>query len=236
MSTKVIDALKQRIFSGDIPSGQLISASCLADQLGVGRNPVREAMIALTEAGLVKRASNAGYLVVTPNRIELESMLVTRFVLECVACERFVVVARENSRLSLRNQHEDLCRAIANADIGIEGREIFFAMDFGFHLLIAKLAEVEFVSSTLGRIYDRLRIVALNSEIFPDQVGGEHEHILRVLMQNAPANEMERLGRTIEIRRAVYSHLLKTASRWSPTAEEALKSYFSAMAGEKDKT
>ena len=47
--------------SGDMQPGKIYSANALATQLGVSNSPVREAMMALSEKGLLEVVRNRGF-------------------------------------------------------------------------------------------------------------------------------------------------------------------------------
>lgn len=55
--------LRARIISGTIPGGTRLFEVSLAEELGISRTPVREAMSRLVEEGLLERARNGGFLV-----------------------------------------------------------------------------------------------------------------------------------------------------------------------------
>lgn len=54
----IVDALKDEILSGNIPSGTEMTQNELAESLGVSRMPVREALIILEYQGLIERLPN----------------------------------------------------------------------------------------------------------------------------------------------------------------------------------
>jgi len=59
----VRSAIEQKILEGAIGAGQKLNASALAAELQVSRAPVREALRALEEAGLVRAVPNQGVFV-----------------------------------------------------------------------------------------------------------------------------------------------------------------------------
>ena len=54
----IIQAIRNEILSGNIPSGEELAQEALADMLGISRMPVREALQALVEEGFAKRLPN----------------------------------------------------------------------------------------------------------------------------------------------------------------------------------
>lgn len=72
MTDQVTRILRDRIVGGELPPGSRIDVSTLADELGISRTPVREAILQLETAGLVVRQPYRGTVVagVDPNRLE----------------------------------------------------------------------------------------------------------------------------------------------------------------------
>ncbi|QIR14863.1 GntR family transcriptional regulator [Shewanella aestuarii] len=56
----VVEALRERILSGDIKGGEPLRQSAIAEQLNVSRIPVREALVQLEAEGLVKFEPHKG--------------------------------------------------------------------------------------------------------------------------------------------------------------------------------
>lgn len=57
MAAGVYEQLRQRIVSGDIPPGERLTEIALAEEFGISRTPVREALRRLEQDGLVERAA-----------------------------------------------------------------------------------------------------------------------------------------------------------------------------------
>src|SRR5213596_2959 len=83
-----IEALRERILRGDFPEGEPLRQDALADELGVSRIPVREALRQLEAEGLVTFSPHRGAVVSTLSiqeiielfelRAEIESDLMRR--------------------------------------------------------------------------------------------------------------------------------------------------------------
>jgi DNA-binding GntR family transcriptional regulator len=83
----VTDALHEMILSGELAPGERLTEDKLAEQLGVSRNPVREAIRALTAMGLVQAVPRRGAYVAMPDLGDLRHLLKIRSVLEGWAAE-----------------------------------------------------------------------------------------------------------------------------------------------------
>ena len=57
---QVYDVVRSRILSGDLPRGSRLPQTSLAEELGVSRTPLREALRRLSTEGLVELEANRG--------------------------------------------------------------------------------------------------------------------------------------------------------------------------------
>jgi DNA-binding GntR family transcriptional regulator len=84
----VADALRQAIVEGACPPNARLHEVRIADQLGVSRAPVREALSQLEEEGLVRSEPNRGTFVTELTTQDVEEIQSLREVLECFAVRR----------------------------------------------------------------------------------------------------------------------------------------------------
>jgi DNA-binding GntR family transcriptional regulator len=85
MKTSVYQQLKTAIVEGELPAGQSLVETALADHYGVSRTPVREALHRLQQDGLVERADR-GLRVVEGSAERILEIYEVRVVLEAAAC------------------------------------------------------------------------------------------------------------------------------------------------------
>lgn len=71
LARQVAQEISKRIVTQDLEPGQHISAQTVADDFGISRSPVREALQLLLDTGLVEQKPNRGFFV-TNNREQLE--------------------------------------------------------------------------------------------------------------------------------------------------------------------
>ncbi len=81
MSGRVFEALRQAIIQLQLQPGHLLSEAEVAKQLGVSRQPVREAFIKLGEVGLVEVRPQRGTFVLLISRRDVEN---ARFIREAI--------------------------------------------------------------------------------------------------------------------------------------------------------
>src|SRR5438132_13826238 len=78
-----VEALRERILRGDYPEGEPLRQDALADELGVSRIPVREALRQLEAEGLVTFSPHRGAVVSSLSLEEIDELFELRAQIEC---------------------------------------------------------------------------------------------------------------------------------------------------------
>ena len=96
-----IQTIRQAIVSGALPPGERIRQAHLAQQLGISRGPVREAIRALEQEGLVRTEPYRASYVTSLSEEELEHLYRVRAEVEVIAARRLAgAIAAEPARLA----------------------------------------------------------------------------------------------------------------------------------------
>src|SRR3954462_13718603 len=90
IASMTVEALRERILRGDYPDGEPLRQDALADELGVSRIPVREALRQLEAEGLVTFNPHRGAVVSTLSLEEIEELLELRADIECELLRRAI--------------------------------------------------------------------------------------------------------------------------------------------------
>ncbi len=89
---RTYEYLKSSIFSGHFTPGERLAEEHLAEELGVSRTPVREALHRLEQEGLIKPMGSRGFCIPRDSEKEIEDVFELRTVLEGytlkIICER----------------------------------------------------------------------------------------------------------------------------------------------------
>ncbi|MEU5853120.1 GntR family transcriptional regulator [Saccharopolyspora shandongensis] len=121
--------IRDAIRHGDLAGGGLYSAQELAERFGVSRTPVREALLRLDDAGLVKIERNRGVRILSTSDDDITEIFALRLLLEPraarIAADRMTTVERDSLTSEL-----DVMRA------SVEDIDRFFAADRRFHDII----------------------------------------------------------------------------------------------------
>ena len=138
MRDQVTDLLRQEILTGKLEEGEAIREIPLAKRFNVSRGPIRDAILQLTQEGLLRSEANRGARVGQVWGAEIRSIMVgMRFELESFAMWKIMEskTAIDFSGLRKNLRHFEL--ACRDEDLGV-----VVQMDVDFHRLILRLSEV----------------------------------------------------------------------------------------------
>lgn len=127
-------AIRQEILSGHLAPGTKLVESDLAAQLGVSRNPVREAIGQLEQQGLVVSIPNRGTFIIQPTPEQAYDMFLLRAYLELLAL-RLVFVRSGRVNLAplqeVVGEMQDLVNSVSSFDSEAWGQ--LSLLDTEFH-------------------------------------------------------------------------------------------------------
>ena len=186
--------LQARVLSGELPSGSRLRQEALAEEFGVSRTPVREALRKLQANGLVELEPNRGALVRALSPREIRDAYEVRAELEGLAAELAGERIRHDQLEALHGAQADFRRAlertIASRGRGTEPseREIdrWGRANDVFHQVIQQASGNMLLLETLGHLHrsfprDLSRTVLGESTTLLEANVGEHEAILSAL-------------------------------------------------------
>jgi DNA-binding GntR family transcriptional regulator len=145
---QVVTELRQAILSGRLKPGERLVEGRLADELGVSRNPVREAIRALASEGLIEVTARRGAAVATLTEQEARETIELRALLE-----------GQNARLAARRQDKQIIKRIeavlskGNAAVTAKRFEQLFDLNQRFHSELAAAGQ----NTVLGDLLQKLR-------------------------------------------------------------------------------
>lgn len=189
---QIFGFVRDAIISMDLKPGQMISETSLANQFGVSRTPVREALIQL---------ANIGFVEVLPQR----GTYVTRFSMEKILESRFIREAIEVSVVSYlaENVTDEI---IADADkIILEQKKAaddndamaFQHLDDKFHQTLANHTHYSRVAQVIEAEkahMDRVRCLSLEYEDQFKRVLSQHTAIVKAIKSGVPEKAMKAMS------------------------------------------
>jgi len=103
---KIFNILRQQILENKYLPGDSLVETRLAEELGVSRTPIREAIRQLELEGLVESIPNKGVIVRGVSEKDIEDILALRAVLESLAAEWAVEKISDEELKSLKDNYE----------------------------------------------------------------------------------------------------------------------------------
>ena len=185
LADRAYEHVRGEILCGRLPVGSVIAEGTVAEELGISKTPVRQALQTLRREGLLEVGPRRQVIVrgfsgehrreIVDVRIALESLSVRR------ACETMTIEQIDYLRLLLIRQK----RAVDARD-----EDGFIELDEQFHLHIAAAAGLPTVERFLRQLRGFVRVMRLGSRRSPghlQQVLAEHEAIADLIEARKPA-------------------------------------------------
>ena len=187
---EVAERLRQRIFAHELTPGTWIDEQKLAEQYGISRTPLREALKVLASEGLVELKPRRGCYVTEISRQDLDDIFPLMAMLEGRCAAEAANRASPTDIAALRENHERLESAARDGRI-----DAFFEANQEFHKKIQELSGNRWLLSViqdLRKVLKLSRLHSLSLEGRLQQSLDEHRQIMAALAARNAA-EAERL-------------------------------------------
>lgn len=204
MRADVYDRLKERLFAGQLRSGQFISQRELTTLLGATLNPVREAIRKLESEGLINVYAQRGIQIIEADPKAINDAYEYRLLLETSALRHFAATATDDEIGRVRKAVEKIRAAIIKAPEDRALRVKALDEDYKFHQDLIDFQRNEIISKHYRLNAARLRLFRLNiGEPLQrlDLAAQEHLEILDACLDHDPERAATLLGQHIEISR-----------------------------------
>ena len=198
---EVAERLRQRIFLRELTPGSWIDELKIAEELGISRTPLREALKVLAAEGLVTMKVRRGAYVTEVSEQDLREVYELLALLEADAASAVASKATAAERAELQALHQELEAALGD-------RDRFFALNERFHVRLLEMAGNRWCQQIVA---DLRKVMKLNRHHSLFKTGrmaeslAEHRDILEALLHNQPQAARERM-------QAHFQHGLQAAS------------------------
>ena len=209
----VYAALRDAIVRAEIEPGVRLSENDLADQLGVSRTPIREALSRLRDDRLVEVVPQLGTFV---SKISTQAVTDAQFIREALECAAVRVAAERVGEEGLAELEENLRSQERARDA--EDLDAFYVLDDAYHHKLCDLSghlSVWPVSERAKSHLNRLRRISLTVPDYLPAMIVEHRAVLDALAQHDP-----------EAAEGALRHHLRMVLREVPRIREAHPDYF----------
>jgi DNA-binding GntR family transcriptional regulator len=190
LSDQLVELVRDRILSGQVPPDLPVRQDALANELGVSKIPLREAFARLEQDGLLVSRANRGFFVRPLSRTEAEEVYALRLKLEpeatVLAAERATDAERDFARETLATLYQRT--SDHGAGVG--------AFNRAFHLALLRPSRQMVTIALLERLQVLSdRYVRKHLEPLGRSERADDEH--RIIMDAWLARDSATLGRLI---------------------------------------
>jgi DNA-binding GntR family transcriptional regulator len=187
---EVAELLRQRIFKRELEPGSWIDEMKIAEEFGISRTPLREALKVLAAEGLVTMKVRRGAYVTEVSEKDLSDVYHLLSLLESDAAGVVAQRATDEQLKELQTLHKELEAAIGN-------RDKFFALNERFHMRLLEIAGNRWRDQMVADLRKVMKLNRHNSLLKAGRVKEsmlEHRAIMEALLHRdakAAARKMQ---------------------------------------------
>jgi DNA-binding GntR family transcriptional regulator len=174
---EVAELLRQRIFNRELAPGSWIDELKLAEEYGISRTPLREALKVLATEGLVTMKVRRGAYVTEVSERDLTDVYHLLSLLESDAAGVVATLATDAQLKELQTLHRELEKAVAQ-------RERFFEINEVFHMRLLEIANNRWRDQVVADLRKVMKLNRHNSLLKAGRIEdslAEHQDIMRAL-------------------------------------------------------
>ena len=175
---EVAEQLRQRIFRRELEPGSWIDELKIAEEFGISRTPLREALKVLAAEGLVTMKVRRGAYVTEMSEKDLRDVYHLLSLLESDAAGVVAERATPEQQQTLRDLHAELESAAGN-------REAFFSVNERFHMTLLDMADNRWRSQMVADLRKVMKLNRHNSLFKQGRIEdslSEHRAILDAML------------------------------------------------------
>ena len=180
----VLSSLRAAILDGTLKAGERILEGKIADQMGVSRGPVREALTELEEEGLVVKYPYKGTFIASFSARSVREIYSLRCLLEGYAARLAAVRVQPEDIERLENIVRQMKEAADSGNL-----DMLVEKDIQFHRELCRLSGHELLFRAWSRLVSRVRLfltLADQAYFAPDYIVGTHYPTLEALRKRDP--------------------------------------------------
>ena len=172
--------LRQSILNGEMRAGELYNEMAIAKQLGISRTPIREALLELSNKGMVTFLPRRGVIVRSLSKEDVDELFELRQVLETHFINKIAANPTDYDFSALKKNIKAQKNAALKNNI-----PDYLRHNGAFHSTMAEMCNNQRMLEIYGGIVDLIRLLALQSLQHPmrmqDRLIPQHEAILKAI-------------------------------------------------------
>ena len=186
---EVAELLRERIFSNQLPPGSWIDEMALAEEYGISRTPLREAIKVLATEGLVTMKVRRGAYVTEVNAKDQSDVYHLLSLLESDAAGVVAQRATPAQLQDLQTLHTELGAAVDSTDR-------FFEVNERFHMRLLEIADNRWRDQLCADLRKVMKLNRHNSLLKSGRVAEslrEHQALMDALLARNEALSVQRM-------------------------------------------
>ena len=186
---EVAELLRQRIFNRELAPGSWIDELKLAEEYGISRTPLREALKVLATEGLVTMKVRRGAYVTEVSDSDLANVYHLLALLESDAAEVVATKATDAQIRELQSLHNELEKAVKN-------RERFFEINEAFHMRLLEISNNRWRDQMVADLRKVMKLNRHNSLLKSGRIEEsllEHRAIMAALVARDATGTAQRM-------------------------------------------
>ncbi|MCG8633219.1 MAG: GntR family transcriptional regulator [Desulfobacterales bacterium] len=200
LAKTALKALRHSILANDLTTGVVYNEKQLAQDLGISRTPVREALLELSSKRLVRFLPQKGVIINTFSQKDIEDVFDVRTALEVYSITK---VCRNIKTTNISVLKECLAEQKKSAGTGDTNR--FMEADRRFHISFTTLTNNNYLMDMMHDIRDMMHLMgfkALGLEGRMHQVIREHEAVLKAVCTGDAATAVAQMETHLALSKA----------------------------------
>ena len=185
----VAELLRQRIFAHQLPPGSWIDELKIAEEIGISRTPLREALKVLATEGLVTMKLRRGAYVTEVSQKDLLQVYHLLALLESDASAELARCASAEQIAELQGLHEAL-------EAAVDERDAFFIANERFHMRVLEMLDNKWLSQMVADLRKVMKLNRHNSLLKSGRIDEslkEHRALMAALVARDSAAAMARM-------------------------------------------
>ncbi len=181
LQNQAYERIKALLITGQLEFDKVYSANHFAENLGVSRTPIREALLQLTAEGFFVSLRGRGFKIKEFSKKEIQDFFEARKMIEAYVIEQLVDEVSVTDLKPLDDSIEQMINGHKKS-----GSYGFLEADKSFHMNLIRRYENSLLESIMGNIRDFISILGQKALASPGRVQEvirEHQDILEALHQ-----------------------------------------------------
>ncbi|MEV7188858.1 GntR family transcriptional regulator [Kitasatospora sp. NPDC093102] len=205
LAGQLVGALRERVLTGEIPSGTRINEVEIARELGISRGPLREAIRQLVSEGLLVHVPNKGAVVFEAGPEEVEALFELRSALETAAA-RLAAGRRDRKDVTALRRACEQSRKLMTG-----GRRFAHRSSLDFHRALLDAARSPRIAEQVERVHQQITVLRSRHNVPAAHTEAsitDHEHLAEAIAEGRADHAAEVMARHLDrVREQMIAHM-----------------------------